>query len=599
MATVIDELVVVLGLNANPMIAGQQKAVQALQGFISNLTHQARTAQAQSSGMAASFGKIRLGMLGIAGVAAAAAGALVELEKRFAETDSKLSQTAYRLGISAKELGGWQSAAKAAGGSAEGVTAAFTNLQDAMSEMKFTGVPFEGLKWLNFLNIGLKDVQGNMKKTPEIFSQMADKMKQDGRSIEDQTIILRHVFGAQADDLVRIVQAAGRAGVSVKAYTAHMDELGGRTTAAIDRHQKLMDRWNEMGVRAEGLGRKMEEALAPVFDWINAKLEAALAEFTKFFDDVAKKGFEKAAGIERTKEGDIKIFEEGGAADWFWKNVWVPGLKAIDNTLGIGSAGGSVMQPGASLGGPQGGPRAFVGGASMQNPAGLPTGRLGPLPANAGQMKAWAMDQARKEGISEEHVDAAASLMLAQAMAESGLNPRAVHDQGTGYGIYGARLDRRDDMLKWEKENNFPPDSPEGQIRYMMHEPFTNPRRFGPTINALRNATKANATQLSPIVMRNFENPAGNYGRQNETLRALMTGIPSAQIPNVSTGAVGGAVNSSTIDNSSTTTDQSKRSSINIQNMNVATNDAKDFSQNLSKIAEAQSFSGQANAGIN
>jgi hypothetical protein len=49
-----------------------------------------------------------------------------------------------------------------------------------------------------------------------------------------------------------------------------------------------------------------------------------------------------------------------------------------------------------------------------------------------------AMDQLRKEGVPEDHLRAAAALLVGQADMESGLNPNATHDNGTGFGIYGA-----------------------------------------------------------------------------------------------------------------------------------------------------------------
>jgi hypothetical protein len=50
-----------------------------------------------------------------------------------------------------------------------------------------------------------------------------------------------------------------------------------------------------------------------------------------------------------------------------------------------------------------------------------------------------AKDQLRIEGIPEDHLDAAAAIMVGNASAESELVPQTVHDSGTGYGIYGAR----------------------------------------------------------------------------------------------------------------------------------------------------------------
>jgi hypothetical protein len=94
----------------------------------------------------------------------------------------------------------------------------------------------------------------------------------------------------------------------------------------------------------------------------------------------------------------------------------------------------------------------------------------GATPHNLGVFMTAAEDQLRKEGVPEANVHAAASVLAGNAVQESKLNPRAVHDQGTGYGIYGARLARRDRMLAWLSQHGYAKDSLEGQARYMAHE---------------------------------------------------------------------------------------------------------------------------------
>src|SRR5205807_4690650 len=93
----------------------------------------------------------------------------------------------------------------------------------------------------------------------------------------------------------------------------------------------------------------------------------------------------------------------------------------------------------------------------------------------------WAKDQLRKEGVPEEHLDAAAAALVGNAIAESGLNPQAIHDKnprtGTfGYGIYGASAVRKGPMFAWEKAHGFVMNSFEGQQRYMAHEAMTKYR---------------------------------------------------------------------------------------------------------------------------
>ena len=100
-----------------------------------------------------------------------------------------------------------------------------------------------------------------------------------------------------------------------------------------------------------------------------------------------------------------------------------------------------------------------------------------------------AMDQLRHEGIPEANLHAAAAIMVGNASAESELVPQTVHDRNTGYGIYGARLDRRTGMFRWLAANGYDRNSLIGQQRYMAIEAH---RRGGIGWARLRNATPEN-----------------------------------------------------------------------------------------------------------
>jgi hypothetical protein len=75
---------------------------------------------------------------------------------------------------------------------------------------------------------------------------------------------------------------------------------------------------------------------------------------------------------------------------------------------------------------------------SYHKPGGAGGKRAG-LGARYAQAMSVAEDQLAKLGVSKEHLRAAAAIMVGNASAESELIPSTVHDQGTGYGIYGAR----------------------------------------------------------------------------------------------------------------------------------------------------------------
>lgn len=207
------------------------------------------------------------------------------------------------------------------------------------------------------------------------------------------------------------------------------------------------------------------------------------------------------------------------------------GFGAFPSLGGAGPFGGGSAFGGGPGGGsmPSFGGGASPGGGGPQGSAGPPSGSTaaGAMTRGKGDWRGMmriAMDQLRKEGVPEDRARAAAALLVGNAYAESKFNPRSVHDGGTGYGIYGARLERRTRMLAWLKANGYAPDSAEGQMRYMAREAMTD-RSYRRTRQTLMNADPAQVGRQTSEVMNDFERPANRYqDRSGDARRAYREG---------------------------------------------------------------------------
>jgi murein DD-endopeptidase MepM/ murein hydrolase activator NlpD len=175
------------------------------------------------------------------------------------------------------------------------------------------------------------------------------------------------------------------------------------------------------------------------------------------------------------------------------------------------------------------------GGPGSPGNGAAPTGALADRIATA---KAAMEDQLIKEGVPADKAKEGANLMAGQAIAESWLNPNTVHDAGTGYGIYGARLGRRNKMFEWLSANKFGRDSLEGQSRYMIHEAMTDPT-YAPSRAALMSADPATRRAAMSILTRNFERPAKWW--QDRTEHAFTAAaVAEGQAAVAGTGVSGG-----------------------------------------------------------
>jgi hypothetical protein len=88
-----------------------------------------------------------------------------------------------------------------------------------------------------------------------------------------------------------------------------------------------------------------------------------------------------------------------------------------------------------------------------------------------------------------------------------------VHDHGTGYGIYGARLGRNTKQLAWLMDHGYARDSLIGQVRYQAIE---SARLGGAAWAALKNATAGNLMAGGRTYEHYFEAPGRDNNRNSQ-----------------------------------------------------------------------------------
>lgn len=276
--------------------------------------------------------------------------------------------------------------------------------------------------------------------------------------------------------------------------------------------------------------------------WLTKFTDKALPVFIKDLGgaiDWLAKEVEKPAFVEKV-EGIVGMI--GSLASAF--GGLLSGLGGFARWLGVTSPSGSSdfssgTQPGSgrggetSLEGRHGGHgsghfrhgRSHGGGGGGADSGGT-AHHHGSAQANLAPAMAAMEDQLRREGVPEANVHAAAALMVGQALSESPLNPDELHDfihgVPTGYGIYGARLDRRTRMLAWEAAHGYARNSLEGQARQMGHDAMTRPE-YAPTRRELMRATEGSIGSATRVITPNFEGPhVDNSGKRIPNVRSAL-----------------------------------------------------------------------------
>jgi len=136
LATVIDSLLIELGLDTSKFDAAQKKSVEQLRKFDEANQKTQKNLQRTSKDTAEGFIKARDALISF-GSAFTAAG-FVNFVNNVNSANASLTRNAGMLGVSTKELTGWGNAVKSAGGKAESLVATVSKLQ-GLAAARFLG----------------------------------------------------------------------------------------------------------------------------------------------------------------------------------------------------------------------------------------------------------------------------------------------------------------------------------------------------------------------------------------------------------------------------------------------------------------------------
>ncbi|WP_147196050.1 hypothetical protein [Pantoea sp. CCBC3-3-1] len=136
--TIIDALVVTLGLDSSGFKKGQQETKEGLQNTRKESEQTAKDMEAAGKRAASFFGSIRTELLALVGVTLSAQG-IKSFITSMTSNLQELGVSSRSLDMSAKSLDGWQRAAEAAGSSAEKITGTLGNFQNALTQIRTGG----------------------------------------------------------------------------------------------------------------------------------------------------------------------------------------------------------------------------------------------------------------------------------------------------------------------------------------------------------------------------------------------------------------------------------------------------------------------------
>ena len=264
--TVLDALIVTLGLDASKFTAGSKAIDAHLRGMSERSDATAKGMELGAKRIVEGFSRVRTELLGLFALLVAGRG-LKELTADITGGDASLGRLAKTLDMSASDLAKWEGAARRAGGSVEGMAGSFATFSAKVEDWELLGKGDpEFLKVLNLLDIKLYDTTGKLKSFSEDFLELADKMQHmDPR----RATALGKMLGLDQGTINLLEQ--GRAAVQalldqqqkLGVPSAQQQKLGVPSAADVKRAQDILNRLRDLQQAFESLARTVLNNVTP------------------------------------------------------------------------------------------------------------------------------------------------------------------------------------------------------------------------------------------------------------------------------------------------------------------------------------------------
>jgi len=335
MATTIDELVVVLGMDASKFNEAQKAAMAAFKKTQEELAKAGTETEAQGKKLVEFFVTLKRELLGFFALAAGGRG-LKELVGHVINLDASTERLSFSFGASTHELAVWQSAMRQAGGTTEDARGAILVLVGAMRDFLLN--PQQGAPWLatlTRLGVAPQDRMNPFKVMETIERQAATLKTPDQRA--DFSALLRTLPAMNQNMINLLLDGSKKYRDSAEKTFLTTEETGIASKKVIASLALLED-------ATTGVARVFLDTLIPAMDKLTALLPSWLKPGGKEID------FEKASS-------DLgALAEEGreGLLTWLHDLVFGPSPSQLSTEpanktrIGGGGSGGIETLAGAT-----------------------------------------------------------------------------------------------------------------------------------------------------------------------------------------------------------------------------------------------------------
>lgn len=612
MASIVDALVVTLGLDIKGFLSGKNQATQATKKLSAEEVKAAKEIEERNKRAAESFKKVRTEVLALVAIFTAGMG-IKDFTEHTIDSAVNLGYMAKNLQMSTQELSAWQRAAERAGGSAAGITNALQDSQQQISGFRLGKVTDQIQMFLRF---GGKT--GDLKDGNTYLLARA-KIVQDLFKVDPgRAKYVAQAMGVGGEEFNFIKQGPQ----AIQALVSAQEKNSAITEKQAAQALKLRNAWLDLRDRLTYVGTTILLEMMPIFEkWLGQLQKMAdwvadhKADISRWVDDAV-------SAVEKFIDSANKAADAVGG----WKNVLIAlaALKVLSMSSGILSLAGAFLKLGGALGGvSSAGVIALPVLAKLLGVAALALHsdnlnegedeylkQHGAKPGQAwtGDAAGDARRAANNGSLSDRqkyllgrlkeagYTDAQAAGIIGSLMQESGLDPTSVNKKSGASGI-GQWLGGRADTFQKSFGHSLAQSTFGEQVDFMLQEMKGSEWSADKRI---RNATTPEQAAL--IHSQFYERPGAaeaNIAKRQEYARSVYASIGQAnasQIASQSAGARGAGASASRVSSMTSTAETNINGPITIQ---TQATDAQGIAREFGKAVAKYSFTvPQANTGL-
>ena len=296
MATVIDALIVTLGLDSSKFKQGTKEVGEGLKDTRNKADQAAKDMEAAGKRAASFFGSIRTELLALVGVTLSAAGVKTFITSMTNDL-MRLGIESKALDMSAKSLEGWERAAAAAGSTAERMSTTLGTFQRALTNYRTGGAQddpmfgalanFGSATGANF-NFDKDNSEAIMRKIAQNWNKLSEDAKRRFGSM----------FGF--DNAMQQGLSSGQLVADANHFTSISKATDEATKKALDFNRRLQEMKQNFSAAAQVLYEALIpyiEKLIPVIEKIGIWIANHGPEIERFFTNAATKANELADAV--------------------------------------------------------------------------------------------------------------------------------------------------------------------------------------------------------------------------------------------------------------------------------------------------------------